>query len=279
MTEDVKHRMEGREMEFGRFMAEVMEKLTVVQTEMGVLSDRQRESDASNHDMAQQIEELTEKDRVFKKESRRKAENTSESTKESHYSSLVSSESEELFGQYTAIKDSVQKIVLPGTMTVADSGVTAKGEAKRVISTLKMSANFVTTSLKVIKTIVDKNEVDMDDLDVLFTIQQAHLRRIQSEHTAAIVEGTGVPKETVQMFKFFSKNSSCFTTQESQALENAARVSAAAAMAKNADTPTRGRGGRRFNSYRGGYNARNTFNKDSKDAFEAVVSQAGAGKP
>ena len=84
----------------------------------------------------------------------------------------------------------------------------------------------MSTGLKVLKRIGDQNSVSDSDLDSLFTVLSAHMQMLQSAHTVNIVEGTGVSRETVSMFRFLSKNS-YFTSADTLALENASRITIA----------------------------------------------------
>ena len=134
-----------------------------------------------------------------------------------------------------------------------------------------------------LKQIEDKGTIADSDLENLCVTLTAHMQMLQSEHTVNIVEGTGVSRETVSMFRFLSKNSN-FTSADTIALENATRISLAANLTQKQDNNNSGYrrgGGNRFQS-RGHYNGNNRYNgrggyhgnnnRNNSDAFDNSVN-------
>jgi hypothetical protein len=191
-------------------------------------------------------------------------------------------EGDENQGIYLAVKDSVARIQLPSQLTLGDSNVPAKGETRNRLIFIRKSASYITTALKVMKSFGEKASISEGDLDNLYACLVAHLRMHQSEQSICIVEGTGVTKDCMQMFRFLSKNP-CFTSNETVALENAARISVAASLAQQnnggGNFNNRGRGYNRGNSnFRGRGRGNNNYhgkdNYHSRDSFDSSIKQA-----
>ena len=197
-------------------------------------------------------------------------------------------ESSELHGAYVQIRDSVQKVQLPPRLSLGDTGPSVRGEARKMVTFIRKCAGFTTTMLKVFKSVSDKIETEEADWDSLFTCVTALHRTFQSEQTASIFEGSGVPTDTLQLYRFLAKNTS-ITDQEARALENATRLSTAINMAKASGSGNnnyqRGRGNRRFDSsFRGrggnfrGFN-RGSQGQGSSDYFDSAVASTSSAKP
>ena len=137
---------------------------------------------------------------------------------------------EHLNGDYLSIKDAVNRVKLPGALSIGDVNVPMKGDAGSKIAFIKKNSAYIITGLKVLRQIGESKCVTDSDLDSLYTCLTAHLQMLQSEQSVSIVEGTGVSKETVSMFRFLAKNPS-FSPSDTVALENAACISVAAGMA------------------------------------------------
>jgi hypothetical protein len=196
------------------------------------------------------------------------------------------SETSELQGAYTAIKDSVVKVILPPHLTLGDIGAPAKGaDTKKQMALIRKSGGYVTTAMKVLKTVSSRGNVLETDRDTTYTVLLAHFRMLQSEQSVCVVEGTGVTADCVRMYRFLSKNP-CFSQTETIAMENAARMSVAASLAQKTE-PTRGGHGRgygggrfggRFNNRGGGNQRGYGAQGGNRDAFDNAVNQA-ATKP
>jgi hypothetical protein len=133
---DIKEEEGGRD-DIGHTLANILDKLTVVQTKLGILSDRQKTSEEIQDGLSHELRTLRRASGNTDTRDLKADAGLGVAQGESHYSVLASSDADELEGQYVAIRDFVQKIMLPANMTVGESGVTTKGEAKRAISTLK----------------------------------------------------------------------------------------------------------------------------------------------
>lgn len=109
----------------------------------------------------------------------------------------LTEESDENFDvstQYLAIKDSVNKSILPDHLVLGESGPPAKGEARCSLTIVRKASTFVATIFKLLKTFARKPIEEQ--LEIIYTVALVLQKYLQSEHSAAIVEGTGVPKET-----------------------------------------------------------------------------------
>ena len=181
---------------------------------------------------------------------------------------------EKIQASYIAIKDSVNKVVLPAGLTLGDTGAPAKGEARRVLTFVRKCGGYMSTILKLIKNVTDKESMDEKDLESIYTVAVANFKLLQSEQAVCVVESTGVNKDCVQMFRFLAKNP-CFTATETVALENAARISVAASLAQGSNESRgrgRGRGGNfnnRGTGFRTGFSSRG--GSQSSDRFNSAV--------
>ena len=183
----------------------------------------------------------------------------------------------------------MQKVVLPPKLTVGDVGPNVKGKSRKMLAFVRKSAGYTTTTLKVIKIIADKDRPDEADIDMIYTCVLVLHRNFLSEQTNTVFEGSGVPQETLMLYKFLSKNST-ISLDETMALENATRLSTAINMAKAQGTSDQNyrRGGNRNrfgnnsrgrgNYYRGGA-SKDSTPTGAKDYFDSALSSAASGKP
>ena len=70
---------------------------------------------------------------------------------------IPQSDTSEVQSEFQALKDSVNRIILPGSLTLGEASLPLKGEARGKINFIKKNANFVVTALKLLKTFGDKN--------------------------------------------------------------------------------------------------------------------------
>jgi hypothetical protein len=206
-------------------------------------------------------------------------------------------DSSTLNGAYTQLRDSVQKIVLPAKMSMGDVGPSVKGDSRRMLAFVRRTAGYSTTLLKVLKQVSSKPTPDESDWDSVFTVALALHKTLLAEQTTTVFEGSGVPPETLSMYRFLSKNSS-ISANETMALENAARLTTAINLSKNTSGSEfhRGRGGRFSGGRNGGYSNFNQrggrgFNSNfsrgshrggyqqSPDYFDSTVAAASNTKP
>jgi hypothetical protein len=179
------------------------------------------------------------------------------------FSYPIEVDSSTLQGAYIQIRDSVNKIVLPSRLSIGDTGPNVRGEARKSLNFVRKCAGYTQTMLRVMKSVSDKAEAEEGDWDSLYTCIAALHRLLQAEQVVCVYEGSGVPSETVQLYRFPSKNSA-ISTADTVALENATRLTTAINLAKGQSKSdgnnSRGNfGGRRFNGNfrgRGGFNSR-----------------------
>jgi hypothetical protein len=207
-------------------------------------------------------------------------------------------ESPTLMGSYTQLRDSVQKVTLPAKMSFGDVGPNVKGDSRRMLTFVRKLAGYSSTLLKVLKVVSSRPSPEEADWDSVFTIALAMHKVLLSEQTVTVFEGSGVPQETLSMFRFLSKNSA-ISASETLALENAARLTTAINMSKAHAGPDTQRGrrggfsGNRFGNNQGGFTprgGRGYFNnssyrgsrgdyRQSPDYFDSTLSAAAAAKP
>ena len=164
---------------------------------------------------------------------------------------------------------------------MGEAGAPVKGDSRKTVALLRKSAAYPATGLRILKNIVDKETVDIQDLNNLFVVFAAQYKLFQTEQTMAMVEGTGVSKDCVNMFRFLSKNPA-FTASDTVAFENATRISVAASMEKCAERGYGGqfRGRGRINSRFGrsgrGYRDHNSSQNSERfgDKFASSVENS-----
>jgi hypothetical protein len=191
-----------------------------------------------------------------------------------------------LQGAYTQIRDSVQKVILPANLSMGDTGPNVKGESRKMMAFIRKTGGYTSTMLKIIQLVNDKDTPELADWDILYTCVLALHRLVLAEQTFTVYEGNGLPADTLNMYRFFSKNS-FISKQETQALENATRVTSAINDAKKSarsmdNTSRRGGFNGRFNT-RGRGNFFRGAGRDQKSAgndfFDSTVTAASSSKP
>jgi hypothetical protein len=205
-------------------------------------------------------------------------------------------DSSTLNGAYTQLRDSVQKVVLPAKMAMGDIRPSVKGDSRRMLAFVRRTAGFSTTLLKVLKQVSTKPTPEESDWDSVFTVALALHKTLLAEQTATVFEGSGVPPETLAMYRFLSKNTS-ISAAETLALENAARLTTAINISKNNSGSefSRGRrgnysggrsGGNSGFHQRGGRGFNNNFRgsgrgryQQSPDYFDSTITAASNSKP
>ena len=206
-------------------------------------------------------------------------------------------DSSTLCGAYTQLRDSVQKVQLPAKMSIGDVGPSVKGDSRRMLAFVRRTAGYSTTLLKVLKQVSGKAVPDELDWDSVFTVALALHKTLLAEQTATVFEGSGVPPETLSMYRFLSKNTS-ISPAETMALENAARLTTAINLSKNSSGSEFSRarrgnysggrsGGNSGYQHRGGRGFNNNFfrgsgrgnNQASPDYFDSTVTAASNSKP
>ena len=187
----------------------------------------------------------------------------------------ITAEIDNSYQNYSSIKDSVARIKLPAELLLPESGLVIKpGEAKNRLAFVKKASSFTTTTLKVLKEVGDRGSVNGQDLDNILACLTAQQHMFQIEQNLCVVEGTGVSKDTLQLYKFISKNPT-FGHADAQALESACRITLATGQTSNGNRGSRGghssfRGNGRFrgnsSNQRGG-----RYNNNS-DRFQSNLS-------
>jgi hypothetical protein len=202
-----------------------------------------------------------------------------------------------LNGAYTQLRDSVQKIVLPAKMSMGDIGPSVKGDSRRMLAFVRRTAGYSTTLLKVLKQVSSKPVPEESDWDSVFTVALALHKTLLAEQTTTVFEGSGVPQETLSMYRFLSKNFS-ISSSETLALENAASLTTSINLSKNSlgSEFARGRRGNFPGGRSGGYSGSNQggghgFNNNffrgsnrggyqqSPDYFDSTVTAVSNSKP
>ncbi len=152
-------------------------------------------------------------------------------------SSLGATE-EDIQSNFQSIKDSLSKVRLAADLRLNESRAGIQRNDQTAFNVLTKSARYVETSLKLLGSLSDGN-VSEDNLASLFTIQLAHMRYLQDDFAALVVQGT-FDKETTRLFRCFQKNTSGLTPTAIANLRSAAEISGARNHSTN--NMQRGRG-------------------------------------
>jgi hypothetical protein len=274
----------------------IMEKLDTLVNAVSEVTDRLKDNEARVEKLTYRFSKMAATPGSSGKHSTHKFSTASASRFESEDSPSTDTsgndglEYTELQSAYVQIRDSLQKVILPNRMSMGDTGPSVKGDARRTLAIIRRAAGYTTTMLKLMKVSSEKDVPVESDWDLLYTCLLTLHKTLQSEQTSAVFEGSGVPPETLQLYKFLSKNSN-ISRSDTLALENATRLSTAISMAKGQsrqDFQQQRRGnsfGGRYNSFRGrgGSNfrgaGRGRENSTQPDYFDNAVASASAGKP
>ena len=151
--------------------------------------------------------------------------------------------------EYSAIKDSVQAVRLPADQKLQDSRTGIRRQDQGTYNNLARSARYTETALKLLSTL---DEPPQDPhlaqcIQSLFIVNLAHMRYLQDEYSALLVQGT-INQETARIYRAFRRNTSGLTPEAITSLQQAASIVSAANQSNNStsDRPRgrgRGRGG------------------------------------
>ncbi len=169
----------------------------------------------------------------------------------------------DLQGEFQAIKDTLQRIKLPSDLKLNDSRRGVKATDRPMFNQICKSARYVETALKLLGSIDRQSDTFDVDLQNLFLVVKAHIKSLQDEHAAVIVQGQ-FDQTTSRFFRSLQSNSSVFTPTALEQLRNAAAITAASQTHSQQGqnyqrSPYRGRPWGSRNRGRGGHDAFSSF--------------------
>lgn len=178
--------------------------------------------------------------------------------------------SEDIQAEFQSLKDSVQKVKLPGDLRLNDSRVGIKSFDKAWAGTVTKSARYVETTLKLISQISSKDTpITTDDIESIFCVQLAHIKYLQEEYQTVLVKGS-FGNKAADVFKKFKKNTSSFDQESIQVVKDSVALAQSQHMFQQFMQPQqssyRGYGGYQNPRGRGGYNA--GFNNSQNPWFQ-----------
>ena len=155
-------------------------------------------------------------------------------------------------GEFAAIKESLQRIKLPAELRLNDSNKQGiKRQDHPLANVITKSARYAETIFKQLST-VDSDEID-PQLENILKINVAHMKYLQDEYAALMVQGTFDPI-TSRLFRSLQRNNSPLNPEHVGILQSAATISAAAAGSRPQEEYShRGTSSYTRGGYRGGF--------------------------
>ena len=159
---------------------------------------------------------------------------------------------DDIQGRFYSIKDSLQKVCLPPEYKLNESRQGIKKAELSTFNVLSKSARYVETTLRLLGTVTDQRPPSRTDLDNLLSIQIAHIKFLQEEYAATLVQSQCTDNIS-KWYRAIAKNTSTFSPGVCERIKTAAELSKATAQQEENRGGYRGRG-----NYRGrGYSFRN----------------------
>lgn len=138
---------------------------------------------------------------------------------------LRSVATQDIQGEFDSIKDSLSRVKLPPELRLNESRVGIGRTEQPLFALLARSARYVETSIKYLSSLdSDPSERTLEDL---FRINFAHLKYLQEEYSAVLVQSQFDPK-TSKIFKSLQRNTSGLSGDALDNLRHAAAISAVA---------------------------------------------------
>ena len=174
----------------------------------------------------------------------------------------------DLQGEFSALKDSLQRIQLPGELKLNDSRQGIRRSDQQVLNVISKCGRYNETLMKLLTTIEPGSTISQDTLDQLFVIAQAQGRWLQDEYAALVVNSQFDPN-TAKLFKALQRNTSGLNPASLETLRSAASISA---VSRPAPAPVGRESGGSFQHrgsgrYRGGYNRQDVFRSFTRRPF------------
>ncbi len=110
-------------------------------------------------------------------------------------------------GDFKSLRDSLNAVRLETTLKLNDSRAGIKREDNITYNNLAKSARYVETTLKLLSKLKEPSTVTLKHLEDITLVQVAHMKYLQDEYSALIVQGSN-DKETGNLFRQFTNNTS-----------------------------------------------------------------------
>ena len=132
----------------------------------------------------------------------------------------------DLQAEFAAIKDAVSKVKLPSDHRLNDQKRGIKRKDHQTLQVISKSARYVETGFKLLGTLSPGKLLTLDDYNHLYHVHLAHIRFLQDEYAALVVQGKFNP-DTAQLFRAIQTNTSGLSTTALQDLKLASSLTAA----------------------------------------------------
>lgn len=162
----------------------------------------------------------------------------------------------DLQAEFGAIRDAVGKVKLPADHRLNDQKRGIKRKDQLTLQVLSRSARYVETSFKLLGTMSPDKTLSNEEYDHLYHVQLAHMRFLQDEYAALVVQNNFGP-DTAQMFRSIQQNTSGLTQSALHDLKLATSLTSTSATsqtgngAASRDSNWRGGDRQRGSNYRG----------------------------
>lgn len=136
-----------------------------------------------------------------------------------------SPELDEIQEKFNAIKNSLDKVILPSSFRLHDSRTGIKREDQQTLNVISKCGRYVETLFKLLS---QSKENQPLDIEPILTTLTANIRYLQDEYSALLVKGK-FDDSTAQLFRSLQKGNSGFDTQSINNVRIAAELSSIAA--------------------------------------------------
>ena len=140
-------------------------------------------------------------------------------------------EFDEVQEKFNAIKNSLDKVILPSSLRLHDSRTGIKRDDQQTLNVISKCGRYVETVLKLLS---QSKENQPLDIEPILTTLTANIHCLQDEYSALLVKGK-FDDSTAQLFRSLQKGNSGFDQQSINNVRIAAELSSIAA--RNAQSP------------------------------------------
>ena len=133
--------------------------------------------------------------------------------------------SQDLQGDFQALKDSLSRVKLPADLRINESRQGIQRKDQPVFSVLSKCSRYNETLVKLLSTIEPESRISQETIEQLFLIASAQVRFLQDEY-AALVVSSQFDNNTSRLFKALQKNTSGLNPASLETLRSAATIAA-----------------------------------------------------
>lgn len=166
--------------------------------------------------------------------------------------------------QFNSIKSSVEKVVLPPSLKLADSRSGVRKEDQQTLNVVSKSARYIETVIKLLSR-CDNSESATVDLQPIVITLLANIRYLQDEYAALLVKGR-FDQPTANFFRSLQRNTSGFDSRNIENVRIAAELSGVNARRNNT-------GQSYENNYRGSF--RGSFTGRGARGYRDMIRGSG----